>query len=40
MRATVMYGAGNVRVVNVPDPTIREATDVILRVTRAKVMIQ
>lgn len=35
MRATVMYGAGDVRVVNVPDPTIREATDVVLRVTRA-----
>jgi threonine dehydrogenase-like Zn-dependent dehydrogenase len=37
MRATVMYGAGDVRVVNVPDPTIREATDVILRVTRASI---
>ena len=30
-----MYGPGDVRVVNVPDPVIRENTDVILRVTRA-----
>src|SRR4051794_33895279 len=35
MKATVMYGAGDVRVVNVPDPAIRNPTDVILRVTRA-----
>ncbi len=35
MRATVMYGAGDVRVVNVPDPKIRESTDVILRITAA-----
>jgi len=26
MRATVMYGAGDVRVENVPDPTIKEPT--------------
>ena len=35
MRATVMYGAGDVRVENVPDATIVEPTDALLRVTRA-----
>jgi hypothetical protein len=35
MKATVMYGAGDVRVEQVPDPKIRQSTDVILRVTRA-----
>jgi threonine dehydrogenase-like Zn-dependent dehydrogenase len=35
MKATVMYGAGDVRVENVPDAAIVEATDVLLRVTRA-----
>lgn len=35
MRATVMYGAGDVRVERVPDPRIVEATDALLRVTRA-----
>ena len=35
MRATVMYGAGDVRVEDVPDPTIKDPTDAILRVTRA-----
>src|ERR671937_457267 len=35
MRATVMYGAGDVRVENVPDPRIEEPTDAILRVVRA-----
>src|ERR671935_2524300 len=35
MRATVMYGAGDVRVENVPDPTIVEPTDAIIRVVRA-----
>ena len=35
MRATVMYGAGDVRVENVPDPTINEPTDAIIRVVRA-----
>ena len=35
MKATVMYGAGDVRVVNVPDATIKKATDAIVRVTRA-----
>ncbi|MGW5072160.1 zinc-dependent alcohol dehydrogenase family protein [Rhodococcus sp. NPDC004095] len=33
MRATFMYGAGDVRVEEVPDPTILEPTDAIVRVT-------
>ena len=35
MRATVMYAAGDVRVENVPDPTIVEPTDAIVRVACA-----
>ena len=35
MKATVMYGAGDVRVENVPDARIVEPTDALLRVTRA-----
>lgn len=35
MRATVMYGAGDVRVETVPDPRIIEPTDAIVVVTRA-----
>src|SRR5437764_8025811 len=35
MRATVMYGAGDVRIENVPDPQIIESTDALVRVTRA-----
>jgi len=37
MRATFMYGAGDVRVVDVPDPIIQEPTDAIVRVVRACV---
>ena len=37
MRATLMYGSGDVRVVEVPDPEIQEPTDAILRVTHACV---
>src|SRR5881394_4134317 len=37
MRATVMYGAGDVRIENVPDPQIVEPTDAVIRVTRACV---
>ncbi|MGA7203879.1 MAG: alcohol dehydrogenase catalytic domain-containing protein [Specibacter sp.] len=33
MRATLMYGAGDVRVENVPNPTLREPTDAIVRIT-------
>jgi threonine dehydrogenase-like Zn-dependent dehydrogenase len=35
MRATVMYGAGDVRIGNVPDATLVNPTDAVLRVTRA-----
>lgn len=35
MRATYMFGAGDVRVLDVPDPKIIEPTDAIVRVTRA-----
>src|SRR5881397_1082731 len=35
MRATVMYGAGDVRIENVPDARIVEPTDAIVTVTRA-----
>src|SRR3954470_13961659 len=35
MKATLMYGAGDVRVEDVPDATIEEPTDALLRVTRA-----
>jgi threonine dehydrogenase-like Zn-dependent dehydrogenase len=37
MRATVMHAAGDVRIENVPDATIVEATDAVVRVTRACV---
>src|SRR5690242_8700950 len=37
MRATVMYGAGDVRIEKVPDPKIMEPTDAIIRVSRACV---
>lgn len=33
MRATLMYGPGDVRVEDVPDPVIEEPTDAIIRVT-------
>jgi threonine dehydrogenase-like Zn-dependent dehydrogenase len=32
-----MYGAGDVRVIDVPDPSIQQATDAVVRVTRACV---
>src|SRR6266480_3205881 len=35
MRATVMYGAGDVHVENVPDPAVIEPTDAVVRVTRS-----
>ncbi|WP_314451783.1 zinc-binding dehydrogenase [uncultured Microbacterium sp.] len=37
MRATLMYAAGDVRVVDVPEPTIEEPTDAVIRVTYACV---
>jgi threonine dehydrogenase-like Zn-dependent dehydrogenase len=35
MRATVIHGAGDVRVETVPDPVIREPSDAVVRVLRA-----
>src|SRR2546423_8852115 len=35
MRATVMYKAGEVRIANVPDARIINATDALVKVTRA-----
>ncbi|MFC4054200.1 zinc-binding dehydrogenase [Actinomadura syzygii] len=37
MRATLIYGRGDVRVEDVPDPAIVEPTDAVVRVTRACV---
>lgn len=37
MKATVMYGPGDVRVENVPDSTILEPTDALVVVTRAAI---
>src|SRR6266581_700474 len=37
MRATVMYGAGDVRIDDVPDARLIEPTDALVRVTRAAV---
>src|SRR5213082_2254604 len=35
MRATIMHGAGDVRIEDVPEPTLVEPTDAVVRVTRA-----
>ena len=37
MRATLMYGAGDVRVEDVPDARLFDATDALVRVTRAAI---
>jgi hypothetical protein len=37
MRATVMYGAGDVRIEDVPDATLLESTDALVHVTRAGI---
>ncbi|GAB2889283.1 zinc-dependent alcohol dehydrogenase family protein [Streptomyces deserti] len=37
MRATLMYSAGDVRVENVPDPSIQKPTDALVRVVRTCV---
>ena len=37
MRATLMYGAGDVRIENVPDAHLIEPTDALVRVTRAAI---
>ena len=35
MRATLIYGAGDVRVEQVPDPVLKQPTDALVRVTAA-----
>lgn len=35
MKATLIYGAGDIRVEDVPDPTLRSSTDAIVRITHA-----
>ena len=35
MRATVMHAPGDVRIENIPDPTIEQPTDALIRVTSA-----
>jgi threonine dehydrogenase-like Zn-dependent dehydrogenase len=35
MRAIFMYGAGDVRVINVPEPVIQQPTDALVRIVRA-----
>jgi threonine dehydrogenase-like Zn-dependent dehydrogenase len=37
MRATLMYGAGDVRIENVPDSVIQQPTDALVRVTASSV---
>ena len=37
MRATVMYGAGDVRIEDVPDAHLIDPTDALVRVTRAAI---
>jgi threonine dehydrogenase-like Zn-dependent dehydrogenase len=37
MRGTLMYGPGDVRVEDVPEPSIVERTDAIIRIVRACV---
>ena len=37
MKATVMYGAGDVRIENVPDAHLIETTDALIAITRACV---
>ena len=37
MRATVMYGAGDVRVEHRPDPTIQRPSDAVVRILRAAI---
>jgi threonine dehydrogenase-like Zn-dependent dehydrogenase len=37
MRATVMYGAGDVRVADTPDPQIQGPADAVVRVVRAGI---
>ncbi|HVM58588.1 MAG TPA: hypothetical protein VMT74_14095 [Gaiellaceae bacterium] len=38
MRATVMHGAGDVRIEDVPDAALVEPTDALVAVTRAATL--
>jgi hypothetical protein len=40
MRATMMYAAGDVGVENVPDATLVEPTDALIRIARACVTVR
>src|SRR5436190_10875837 len=35
MKATLIYGKGDIRIENVPDPEIKDPTDAIVRVVRS-----
>ena len=37
MKATYMFGPGDVRVIDAPDPVIKDTTDAVVRVIRACV---
>ena len=37
MRATYMFGAGDVRIIDAPDPQLKDATDAVVRIVRACV---
>jgi threonine dehydrogenase-like Zn-dependent dehydrogenase len=37
MRATIMYGAGDVRVEEVPDANLIDSTDALVRISRAAI---
>ena len=37
MRATYIFGAGDIRVIDAPAPTVQQPTDAVVRVTRACV---
>ena len=35
MKATLIYGKGDIRIENVPDPEIKDPTDAVVRVVRS-----
>jgi threonine dehydrogenase-like Zn-dependent dehydrogenase len=35
VRATLIHGAGDIRIEDVPDPVIKETTDALVRITTA-----
>jgi hypothetical protein len=39
MRATIIHGAGGIRVETVPDPTVHEVTDALVRVLSAALKV-